>query len=115
MAGPLASELYGVGRGCILDTYGSEEGRCLIIGAGPAGLTAAYELSKLGVPATVVEADTMVGGIARTEVYKGYRFDIGGHRFFTKVELVKEIWNEILGDDFLVRPRLSRIYYNDKF
>jgi len=87
----------------------------VIIGAGPAGLTAAYELSKSGVPAVVLEADSTVGGIARTVNYKGYLFDIGGHRFFTKWEEVNQIWTEILGDKFLLRPRLSRIYYRKKF
>lgn len=87
----------------------------LIIGAGPAGLTAAYELSRLGLEARVVECDGLVGGISRTVEYEGYRFDIGGHRFFTKVSLVSEIWHELLGDDFLERPRLSRIYYDGKF
>jgi protoporphyrinogen oxidase len=89
--------------------------RCVVIGAGPAGLTAAWELCKLGIPAVVFEADSQVGGIARTASYKGYGFDIGGHRFFTKVDLVKDIWHEILGDELLTRPRLSRIYYDDKF
>jgi protoporphyrinogen oxidase len=88
----------------------------LIIGAGPAGLTAAYQLSKRGVDATVLEADTVVGGISRTAVRDGWRFDIGGHRFFTKVRPVEELWFEILGpDDFLRRPRKSRIYYDGKF
>jgi protoporphyrinogen oxidase len=87
----------------------------VIIGAGPAGLTAAYELSKHAVPALVLEADTQVGGIARTVNYKDYLFDIGGHRFFTKWDEVNQIWQEILGDKFLLRPRLSRIYYRKKF
>ena len=87
----------------------------VILGAGPAGLTAAYELAKAGVNSTVLEGDNTVGGLARTAVYKGYRFDIGGHRFFTKVTPVEELWIEILGDDLLTRPRLSRIYYNGKF
>jgi protoporphyrinogen oxidase len=88
----------------------------VIIGAGPAGLTAAYVLTKRGVAATVLEADTMVGGISRTEVRDGWRFDIGGHRFFTKVKAVDDLWFEILGkDDFLRRPRMSRIYYRKKF
>jgi protoporphyrinogen oxidase len=87
----------------------------VIIGAGPAGLTAAYELSKENVRSLVIEADDKVGGIARTEVYKGYRFDIGGHRFFTKVGEVEQIWYEILADDFIKVPRLSRIFYQDKF
>lgn len=89
--------------------------RVLITGAGPAGLTAAYELSKLGLEPTVLEADNLVGGISRTVDYKGYRFDIGGHRFFSKVPLINELWDEILREDFLVRPRLSRIYYRQKF
>ncbi|MHC4108386.1 MAG: NAD(P)/FAD-dependent oxidoreductase, partial [Planctomycetota bacterium] len=89
--------------------------RCIIIGAGPAGLTAAYELSKLGIPAAVLEKDSVVGGIARTASHNGYRFDIGGHRFFTKVAAVEDLWFQILGSDFLTRPRLSRIYYNGTF
>jgi len=88
---------------------------CLVIGAGPAGLTAAWELSRLGRSSAVFEQDPLVGGISRTCEYKGYRFDIGGHRFFTKVALVQELWQEILQEDFLLRPRLSRIYYNGKF
>ncbi len=87
----------------------------VIIGGGPAGLTAALELSKHEVPAVVLEADKQVGGIARTVNYKGYLFDIGGHRFFTKWDEVNAIWNEVLGDKFLDRPRLSRIYYKKKF
>jgi protoporphyrinogen oxidase len=87
----------------------------VIIGAGPAGLTAAYELSKAGVAATILEQDTVVGGIARTVNYKGYRFDIGGHRFFTKVTLVEQLWKEVLGGDLIRRSRLSRIYYRGKY
>src|SRR5512139_3434757 len=87
----------------------------LIIGAGPAGLTAAYELSKLGLHSTVLEADQQVGGLSRTVNYRGYRFDIGGHRFFSKVPLVNELWHEMLGEDFLLRPRLSRIHYRGHF
>lgn len=87
----------------------------VIIGAGPAGLTAALELSRHNVPATVLEADRQVGGISRTVNYKGYLFDIGGHRFFTKWDEVNQIWKETLGDKFLQRPRLSRIYYRRKF
>ena len=87
-----------------------------IIGAGPAGLTAAYVLGKHGVPVTVLEADPeYVGGIARTARYKGYHFDIGGHRFFSKAKEVEDFWTEILPDDMLVRPRSSRIYYKGKF
>ena len=87
----------------------------VVLGAGPAGLTAAYELAKKGVQSTVLEQSGTVGGLAQTVVYKGYRFDIGGHRFFTKVSAVDQLWHEVLGDDLLTRSRLSRIYYNGKF
>jgi len=88
----------------------------VIIGAGPAGLTAAYQLSKHDVAATVLEADTVVGGISRTVERDGWRFDIGGHRFFTKVPEVEALWHEILPDeDFLMRPRMSRIFYEGKY
>jgi protoporphyrinogen oxidase len=87
----------------------------VIVGAGPAGLTAAYELSKLGVHSTLLEADRQTGGLSRTVNYNGYRFDIGGHRFFSKVPLINTLWEEILGDDFLVRSRLSRIHYRGEF
>jgi protoporphyrinogen oxidase len=92
-----------------------ENQRCVIIGAGPAGLTAAHELLELGKSAIVLEADHQVGGISRTVEYKGFRFDIGGHRFFSKVEMVRNWWDRMLPNDFLVRPRLSRIFYDDKF
>jgi protoporphyrinogen oxidase len=86
-----------------------------VIGAGPAGLTAAYELVRRQVPVTVLEGDAMVGGISRTAEREGWRFDIGGHRFFTKVPEVEALWHEILPDeDFLLRPRMSRIYYDGK-
>jgi protoporphyrinogen oxidase len=87
----------------------------IVIGAGPAGLAAAHELSILGRAVTVLEKDDQVGGIARTVVYRGYRFDIGGHRFFTRAPSIQRLWEEVMGDDFLVRPRLSRIHYNDRF
>ncbi|MUG93843.1 FAD-dependent oxidoreductase [Scytonema sp. UIC 10036] len=87
----------------------------VIIGAGPAGLTAAYELVKQGKESIVLEQADKTGGISRTEVYKGYRFDIGGHRFFTKVSEVQQLWQEVLGNDFIKVPRLSRIYYQGKF
>jgi len=89
--------------------------RVVIIGAGPAGLTAAYTLAKQKIRSVVLERDDQVGGLARTEEYKGYLFDLGGHRFFTKVSLVEQMWHEVLGADFLIRKRLSRIYYNSKF
>jgi protoporphyrinogen oxidase len=87
----------------------------IVVGAGPAGLTAAYLLALQGRPVRVLEKDRVVGGIARTAEYKGFRFDIGGHRFFTKVTAVNELWRRMLGADLLRRPRLSRIYYNDRF
>jgi protoporphyrinogen oxidase len=88
----------------------------VIIGAGPAGLTAAYQLNKLGKQPVILESDNIVGGISRTVERDGWRFDIGGHRFFTKVKPVEEFWHEILPDeDFMLRPRKSRIYYQGKF
>ena len=88
----------------------------LIIGAGPAGLTAAWEAEKFGIKTVVLEGDKEVGGISRTVERNGWRFDIGGHRFFTKVDEVYDVWDEILDkEDFLLRPRMSRIYYNKKF
>src|SRR6266480_6197317 len=87
-----------------------------IIGAGPAGLTAGYLLSKESVDVVVLEADPLyVGGISRTVTYKGFHFDIGGHRFFSKSKAVEDLWTEILPDDMLVRPRSSRIFYGGKF
>jgi protoporphyrinogen oxidase len=89
--------------------------RVVIIGAGPAGLTAAYALLKSGITSTILEADHVVGGISRTVERDGWRFDIGGHRFFTKVQPVEDLWFEILGpDEFLRRPRMSRILYRGK-
>jgi protoporphyrinogen oxidase len=87
----------------------------ICIGAGPAGLTAAYLLSKEGVPVTVLERDPVyVGGISKTARYKGFHFDIGGHRFFSKSSEVERLWTEILGDDMRDRPRKSRIYYRSQ-
>jgi protoporphyrinogen oxidase len=94
---------------------GDASPQVVVIGAGPAGLSAAYELTKHGVTATVLEASDVVGGISQTVEYKGYLFDIGGHRFFTKVGLVDRMWHEILGNEFLSRPRMSRIFYRGKF
>jgi protoporphyrinogen oxidase len=88
----------------------------IIAGGGPAGLTAAYELSRHGKSCVVLESDPrLVGGISRTDQYKGYRFDIGGHRFFSKSDEVNRLWREILGEELLKRSRLSRIYYDRKF
>jgi protoporphyrinogen oxidase len=88
----------------------------VVIGAGPAGLTAAYQLVKAGRRPVVLEADEVVGGISRTVLRDGWRFDIGGHRFFTKVPEVEALWHEILPEeDFLLRPRMSRIFYEGKY
>ncbi len=90
--------------------------KAVIAGAGPAGLTAAYELSKQGQTVVVLEADPeYVGGLSRTVDYKGFGFDIGGHRFFSKSSEVEALWTEIAGEDMLDRPRSSRIYYRGKF
>ena len=87
-----------------------------IIGAGPAGLAGAYLLVKAGHEVVIFEKDeNYVGGISRTESYKGYKFDIGGHRFFSKSKEIEDLWTEILGDDFLECPRNSSIYYKRKF
>ena len=88
----------------------------IIIGAGPAGLTAGYMLAKAGEPVVVLESDPeYVGGISRTAEHHGFRFDIGGHRFFSKSAEIEALWTELLGDELLERPRLSRIYYKQKF
>jgi protoporphyrinogen oxidase len=97
-------------------TAEKESRHVVIMGAGPAGLTAAYELLKNEVPITVLEKDpTYVGGLARTVEHNGYRFDIGGHRFFSKNQEVEDLWTEILGTEMLTRDRLSRIYYRGRF
>lgn len=98
-----------------MSTSPQDVGTVVIIGAGPAGLTAAYQLDKLGVKSIVCEKDSVVGGISRTVRYKGYHFDIGGHRFFTKVAAVERLWKEILGSDLIRRQRQSRILYRRKF
>ena len=95
---------------------GAEPGDVVIIGAGPAGLTAAYTLGQRGVTSTVLEATDEIGGISRTVERDGWRFDIGGHRFFTKVARVRRFWDEVLPDDeFPLRPRRSRILYRGRF
>ncbi len=95
----------------------SEPKKVVVMGGGPAGLTAAYKLCKAGVRSVVLEKGKVVGGLSKTIDHKGYRFDIGGHRFFTKVSAVEEMWREVLPDerDFFRRRRLSRIYYDKKF
>jgi protoporphyrinogen oxidase len=87
----------------------------VVVGAGPAGLSAAHELTKLGLCPLVVERSDAVGGLASTSTYRGYHFDMGGHRFFTKVDEIKKFWQDMLGQDLLLRPRLSRIYYRRRF
>ena len=87
----------------------------LVLGGGPAGLTAGYLLAKRDLPVVVVEADAQVGGLAKTVVRDGYRFDLGGHRFFTKSKEVERLWHEVMQEEFLLRPRMSRIYWNNRF
>jgi protoporphyrinogen oxidase len=87
----------------------------VVIGAGPAGLTAGYELTRIGASPLVLERGNQVGGIARTEMYKGNLFDIGGHRFFTRHPDIQDLWETMLGPDFLLVPRLSRIHYQGRF
>ncbi len=91
------------------------ENPAVVLGGGPAGLTAGYLLAKRGKPVVVLEATDQVGGLARTEVRDGYRFDLGGHRFFTKVKEVDDLWHEIMKEEFLRRPRQSRIYWRRRF
>src|SRR5215210_6931526 len=85
----------------------------VVLGGGPAGLTAAYLLAKMGLPVIVLEAEDQVGGIAKTAVRDGYRLDLGGHRFFTKAKEVEALWHEIMAEEFLKRPRMSRIFWRD--
>ena len=86
-----------------------------VLGGGPAGLTAAHELARRGRRAVLLEADDQLGGLARTVERDGFRFDLGGHRFYTKSEEVFSLWSELLGDDLLLRPRQSRIYWRGRF
>ena len=88
---------------------------CAVVGAGPAGLTAAFELARHGRQPLVLEASEYIGGISRTHRWNGNRLDIGGHRFFTKSEDVKRLWSEMMDEPMLKVPRLSRIFYNGKF
>ncbi len=89
--------------------------RVVVCGAGPAGLTAAYLLEKGGHQVTVLEAGDVMGGLARTVEYNGFRFDLGGHRFFTQLPAVQALWDELLGDELIDVPRLSRIYYQGRY
>ena len=93
----------------------NERHKVAVIGAGPAGLTAALESTHQGLQTVVFERSAHLGGLARTEEYKGNYFDIGGHRFYTKLPEIQELWEEILGDDFRKVRRLSRIYYGGRF
>src|SRR5262245_61651704 len=93
----------------------AEGRRVVIVGGGPAGLTAAWALMKAGVPSVVLEKDAQVGGHARTIEHDGFLFDVGGHRFFTKIPEVRQIWREVLDDRFLRVRRLSRILYRGRF
>lgn len=86
-----------------------------VLGAGPAGLTAAHVLALRGERSAVFEAEGDVGGLAKTVEFNGFRFDLGGHRFFTKLRPVARLWEDVLGEEFLTRPRLSRIYYKGRF
>src|SRR4051795_9139740 len=86
-----------------------------VLGGGPDGLPAGYLLAKPGRPGLVFEAEDQVGGLAKTEVRDGYRFDLGGHRFFTKSKEVDDLWHEVMKEEFLLRPRMSRIFLNGKF
>jgi protoporphyrinogen oxidase len=90
--------------------------RHVIAGAGPAGLTVAWQLARRGEPSVVLESDPeYVGGLARTVRYKGHRFDIGGHRFYSKSAEINDLWKEMLPTEFIQVSRLSRIYYNRAF
>jgi len=98
----------------ILDS--ERRGPVVVVGAGPAGLTSGYELARNGYPIVVLEQDPRyVGGLARTIEYKGFRFDIGGHRFFSKNPEIEALWTELMGERMRVRRRLSRIYYRGRF
>jgi len=94
---------------------GQRDDEVLVLGGGPAGLTAGYLVANEGRAVRVLEADAQVGGLARTVERDGFRFDLGGHRFFTKSAEVDALWHEILGDEFLLRPRMSRIYWNGRY
>src|SRR5215211_6295919 len=101
-------------RHALLDD-GDERKPVAVLGGGPAGLTAGYLLARKGVPVIVFEAEDQVGGIAKTEVRDGFRFDLGGHRFFTKSQEVNALWEEVIKEEWLTRPRMSRIFWNGKF
>lgn len=89
--------------------------RPVVIGSGPAGISAAHALSGREIPSLILEKDSQIGGLCKTVEYKGFRCDIGGHRFFTKNQEIQGLWESILGQEFMIRPRVSRIYYRGKF
>ena len=91
--------------------------KIIIIGAGPGGLTAAYWLqTRFNIQSHIYESSSAIGGISQTVKRDGWRFDLGGHRFFTKLKIIDDLWHEILPtEDFLKRPRLSRIYFKNRF
>jgi len=110
-----ARELAGELQAAASRSAAKELGETLVLGGGPAGLTAGYLLADAGRAVRVLEADEQVGGLARTVERDGYRFDLGGHRFFTKAREVEALWHDILGDEFLLRPRMSRIFWNGRY
>jgi protoporphyrinogen oxidase len=112
---PCYDTCFAIARKRLQGLVNQERKQTVIAGAGPAGLTAGWMLARRGVPPLILEQDGQVGGLARTVEYKGFRFDIGGHRFFTKVGAVEKLWRSMLGPEMLRRPRLSRIYYRGKF
>ena len=98
-----------------IDAAQQNVGATVIIGGGPAGLTAAHELVRNNILPIVLEKSDQLGGIARTAKYNGNRLDIGGHRFFTKIPEVERFWRDVLGEEFLRVPRKSRIFYQGRF
>ena len=98
-----------------IDSPTGDRGPVLVFGGGPAGLTAGYLLAQKGREVHIYESQTQLGGLAKTVERDGYRFDLGGHRFFTKSKEVDRLWHEVMREEFLLRPRMSRIFWNGKF
>ncbi|HEV2108305.1 MAG TPA: FAD-dependent oxidoreductase, partial [Thermomicrobiales bacterium] len=96
-----------------------QPGRTVVMGAGPGGLCSAYVLSKAGVPAVVLEKAPFVGGLARTikrqTEYGEFKFDIGGHRWFTKSDELNGIFREVIAEELLMVNRTSRIYFDGRY